>query len=163
MTASNLFGHGLGSRKLSLIINNNPNILQLKLSKQKFIDKIIEIDGFDTKTATQFVENIDKFKQFLNINKKIKVKIIKKTTKKNGNFKDKKIVFTGFRDKELEALIETEGGKLSTSVSSNTDYLVTNDKNSASSKVTKAKDLGIEIFLKDEFIKKFKIKLSKDI
>ena len=39
------------------------------------IDKIIEIDGFDTKTATQFVDNIDKFKDFLNTNKKIKIKI----------------------------------------------------------------------------------------
>ena len=78
MTASNLFGHGLGSKKLSLIINKNPNILQLKLSKQAFIDKIIEIDGFDTKTATQFVDNIDKFKDFLNKNKKFKIKIIKR-------------------------------------------------------------------------------------
>jgi len=163
MTASNLFGHGLGSKKLSLIINKNPNILQLKLSKQDFIDKIIEIDGFDTKTATQFVENIGKFKEFLSVNKKIKVKIVKKSTKKNGKFKDKKFVFTGFRDKNLEAFIENEGGKISTSVSSNTDYLLTDDKNSTSSKVTKAKDLGLEIFLKDEFIDKFKIKLTQDI
>ena len=163
MTASNLFGHGLGSKKLSLIINKNPNVLQLKLGKQAFIDKIIEIDGFDTKTATQFVENIDKFKNFLNTNKKIQVKIIKKSTKKNGKFKDKKFVFTGFRDKELESHIEKEGGKLSTSVSSNTNYVLTNDKDSTSSKVTKAKDLGIELFLKDEFIKKFKVKLDKDI
>ena len=163
MTASNLFGHGLGSKKLSLIINNHPNILQVKLSKKAFINKIVEIDGFDTKTATQFVDNIDKFKEFLNTNKKIKIKIIKKTTKKNGKFKDKKFVFTGFRDKELETYIEKEGGKLSTSVSSNTNYVLTNDKDSTSSKVTKAKDLGIELFLKDEFIKKFKVKLDKDI
>ena len=163
MTASNLFGHGLGSKKLSLIINKNPNVLQLKLGKQAFIDKIIEIDGFDTKTATQFVENIDKFKNFLNTNKKIQVKIVKKSTKKNGKFKDKKFVFTGFRDKELESYIEKEGGKLSTSVSSNTNYVLTNDKDSTSSKVTKAKDLGIELFIKEEFIKQFKIKLDKDI
>jgi NAD-dependent DNA ligase len=163
MTASNLFGHGIGSKKLSLIINKNPNILQLKLSKQAFIDKIIEIDGFDTKTATQFVDNIGKFKDFLNKNKKIQIKIVKKTTKKNGKFKDKKFVFTGFRDKELEAYIEKEGGTLSTSVSSNTNYVLTNDKDSTSSKVTKAKDLGIELFLKDEFVKKFKVKFDKDI
>ena len=163
MTASNLFGHGLGSKKLSLIINKNPNILQLKLSKQDFIDKIIEIDGFDTKTATQFVENIGTFKEFLSVNKKIKVKIIKKSTKKNGKFKDKKFVFTGFRDKDLESFIENEGGKITTSVSSNTDYLLTDDKNSTSSKVTKANDLGVDIFLKDEFIDKFKIKLTLDI
>ena len=43
--------------------------------------------------------------------------------------------------------------------------LITNDKDSTSSKVKKAKDLGIEIFLKDEFVNKFSIKLqkSKDI
>jgi DNA ligase (NAD+) len=160
MTASNLFGHGLGSKKLSLIINKNPDILQIKLNKQAFIDKIIEIDGFDTKTATQFVENIEKFKLFLNKNNKIKVKVIKKTTKKNGKLKDMKFVFTGFRDKELEEFIEKEGGKLSTSVSSNTDFVVTNDKDGSSSKIKKADSLGIEILLKDELIKKFNIKLK---
>ena len=155
MTASNLFGHGLGIKKLSLVTNKNPDILKLKLSRKDFINKIVEIDGFDVKTATQFVDNIDKFKEFLLKNKNIKV--YTKKIKKNGKFSNKKFVFTGFRDKSLEELIEKEGGSIINSVSENTDFLITNDLNSKSSKIKKAKDLKIKILLKDDFLKKYKI------
>lgn len=157
MTASNLFGHGLGSKKLALILKSDPNILKVKLSKNKFIEKIKEIDGFDVKTASQFVENIEKFNKFLEKNKKIKIKVVTKETKSNGKFKNLKFVFTGFRDKELEKIIEKEGGTLSSAVSGNTDFVVTIDKDSDSSKVTKAKSLGIKILTKLELINKFKI------
>jgi len=160
MVASNLFGHGLGTKKLALIINDNPNILKIKMTKKKFIEKIIEIDGFDTKTATQFVENIDKFKTFLDKNNKIKIKIITKETNTSGKFVNKKLVFTGFRDKQLEQLIESEGGKLSSAVSGNTDYVVTVDKDADSSKLNKARDLNIEIFTKIEFVNKFKLNVK---
>lgn len=157
MTASNLFGHGLGSKKLALILKSDPNILKVKLSKNKFIEKIKEIDGFDVKTASQFVENIEKFNKFLEKNKKIKIKVVTKDIKSNGKFKNLKFIFTGFRDKELEKIIEKEGGTLSSAVSGNTDFVVTIDKDSDSSKVTKAKSLGIKILTKLELINKFKI------
>ena len=95
----------------------------------------MEIDGFDIKTATQFVDNIDKFKDFLLKNKNIKV--YTKKIKKNGKFTNKKFVFTGFRDKSLEELIEKEGGLITNSVSENTDFLLTNDLSSKSSKIKK--------------------------
>jgi NAD-dependent DNA ligase len=157
MTASNLFGHGLGSKKLALILKSDPNILKVKLSKNKFIEKIKEIDGFDVKTASQFVENIEKFNKFLEKNKKIKIKVVTKDIKSNGKFKNLKFIFTGFRDKELENIIEKEGGTLSSAVSGNTDFVITIDKDSDSSKVTKAKSLGIKILTKLELINKFKI------
>ena len=160
MTASNLFGHGLGTKKLALIINDDPNILKIKMTKKKFIEKIIEIDGFDTKTATQFVENIDKFKTFLDKNNKIKIKIITKTTNTSGKFANKKLIFTGFRDKQLESLIESEGGTLSSAVSGNTDYVVTVDKDADSSKLNKARELNIKIFTKIEFVNKFKLNIK---
>ena len=160
MAASNLFGHGLGTKKLALIVNDTPNILTIKMTKAKFIEKIIEIDGFDTKTATQFVENINKFKTFLDKNKKIKIKIITKQVNTAGKFNNIKLVFTGFRDKQLEQLIESEGGTLSTAVSGNTDYVVTIDKTADSSKLNKARDLDIKIFTKLEFVNKFKLNIK---
>ena len=164
MSASNLFGHGLGARKLELIINEYPDILKINLSKHKFIEKIIEIQGFDTKTATQFVNNIDSFKDFLIKNKKIKIKIIKKSTNKSGIFKDIKIVFTGFRDNQLEKIIDKEGGTITATVSCNTHYVVTNDKEISSSKLDKAYKLNIPIMTKNEFLNKFNLKSSvKDI
>lgn len=56
---------------------------------------------------------------------------------------------------ELKALIESMGGKVSGSVSKNTNYLINNDINSASAKNQKAKALNIPIITEDEFNKTF--------
>lgn len=49
--------------------------------------------------------------------------------------------------------IEEHGGKLSSSVSSKTDYLVNNDATSTSGKNKKAHDLGIPILTEDDLLK----------
>ena len=56
---------------------------------------------------------------------------------------------------ELKAYIESEGGKVTGSVSKNTDYLINNDIGSTSGKNKKAKELGVEIISEDTFNKKF--------
>ena len=53
---------------------------------------------------------------------------------------------------ELKALIEAAGGKMTTSVSSKTNYLVNNDINSTSTKNVTAKNLGIPIITEQEII-----------
>ncbi len=71
--------------------------------------------------------------------------------------KDKVFVITGdthyFKNrKELQAKIEELGGKVTSSVSKNTDYLINNDIDSTSSKNKKAKELGIAIITEDTFL-----------
>jgi DNA ligase (NAD+) len=56
---------------------------------------------------------------------------------------------------ELKALIEVRGGKVTTSVSSKTNYLVNNDLNSTSSKNQTAKSLGISIITEEELLNMF--------
>ena len=51
--------------------------------------------------------------------------------------------------------VEFNGGRVSGSVSSKTDFLVNNDIDSVSSKNKKAKELGVPIITEDEFIDKF--------
>jgi NAD-dependent DNA ligase len=64
-------------------------------------------------------------------------------------------VFTGFRNKELEKFIEARGGSVKTSVSKNTHYLLVADMNDQSTKVLKARELGIQIVAQnDEMWKK---------
>ena len=53
--------------------------------------------------------------------------------------------------KELEDKIISLGGKLSSSVSSNTDYLITNETESSSSKFVNAKKFGTKIISEAEF------------
>lgn len=53
---------------------------------------------------------------------------------------------------ELQNKIEELGGKVSGSVSKNTNYLINNDVTSMSGKNKKAKDLGVEIISEEQFL-----------
>ena len=53
---------------------------------------------------------------------------------------------------EVKTVIETHGGKVTASVSKNTDYLINNDINSTSSKNIKAKQLSIPIITEEQLI-----------
>ena len=55
--------------------------------------------------------------------------------------------------KEYESIIEKAGGKVVSGVSSKTDYLITNDKTSGSSKNRKAAELNIPVISEEEFLK----------
>ena len=74
-----------------------------------------------------------------------------------GGISDKTFVITGSvhqyknRD-ELKAFIESLGGRVASSVSKNTDYLINNDNTSTTAKNVKAKELGIPILTEEDFI-----------
>ena len=75
---------------------------------------------------------------------------------------NKTFVITGklthFKNRdEIKARIEALGGKVTGSVSKNTDYLINNDVNSTSSKNMTAKSLGIPILSESDFIQTFGI------
>lgn len=56
---------------------------------------------------------------------------------------------------ELKAYIESQGGKVTGSVSKSTNFLINNDAASQSSKNKKAHELNIPIITEDEFIERF--------
>ena len=56
---------------------------------------------------------------------------------------------TKYSRDEIQELIAQHGGRVSSSVSKNTDYLVAGEK--AGSKLAKARDLGVTILTEDEF------------
>ncbi len=75
-----------------------------------------------------------------------------------SSIKDKIFVITGevhhFKNrKELQAKIESLGGKVTGSVSKSTHYLINNDSTSASGKNKKAQELGIPILTEEAFLK----------
>ena len=78
-------------------------------------------------------------------------------TSSGSKLTDKIFVITGSLNqysnrKQLESVIESNGGKVAASVSSKTSYLINNDVNSTSSKNKKAKELGIEIITEEQFM-----------
>lgn len=56
---------------------------------------------------------------------------------------------------EMKAYIESQGGKVTGSVSKSTSFLINNDVNSTSGKNKKAQELGIAILSEDDFISRF--------
>ncbi len=160
MAATNLFGASIGERKIKMILKVYPDILKKKWKLDKVIEKVMEIEGFQVNTARQFAQGLFLFKEFL---KEVPMVQFKKETKATGNrFEGLTIVFTGFRNKEWEQIIEAEGGKVTSSVSKNTSMLVvkeTDDSTILSSKQIKAIKLGIPVLSVNKFKNKYKLSI----
>jgi NAD-dependent DNA ligase len=164
MAASHKFGRGIAIKKLKLLLKTYPNILkqQKNWDHDTFIDNIIIHKGIEIKTAQKIVNNFDDFMNFMNdVNLIYDISHLckhKNTKNKSKNHKikflvDKKIAITGFTPKkELKEYIEENGGSVSTTVSKNTSLVVyePNDKKQ-SSKMTKAKELMINVMTKKIF------------
>ena len=83
-------------------------------------------------------------------------------TEQEKNLGGLTFVITGklnhFKNRDaIKEKIESLGGKVTGSVSKNTDYLINNNKDSTSSKNKSAKTLGIPILSEDDFIETFGI------
>ena len=76
----------------------------------------MEIDGYSTKTAELFANNLPEFKKFLKSVSMIKISKKEDKVKKIKDFKDKTIVFTGFRNDLWKEIIKGNGGNVTGSV-----------------------------------------------
>jgi DNA ligase (NAD+) len=153
MAASGVFDLGFGSKKAKLVLEAYPDILTKKFTKMN----ITEINGFEEKTADLFLKGLEKFKKWL---LEHKLKYIDPTKLKSNSsskpereqkLKDLTIVMTGFRDKELEKLIEELGGTNTGTVTSKTSILIAKDVNESGGKLEKARKLKIPIMTVEEF------------
>ncbi len=125
-------------------------------------EEILEIDGFGGIMARSVIdyfalpENIMLLRQALQI-----LNIEKPEGNTDSSLNDMTFVITGevysFKNrKELQSYIEKKGGKVSSSVTGKTSYLINNDNTSPSSKNKKAKELNIPIITEEEFIGMFR-------
>lgn len=153
MDASNLLGRGFSAKKIKMITDAYPFVLKYdKKSRNAALEltvaDLVKVDGIAEVSAILFLENLPNFYEFYD---DLGVKCMEPTTSVTGPsgaadiLKGKSFVFSGFRNKDIEAHIEKSGGFVKTSVSKNTDYLVVADKNEASGKIAKALELGVKI------------------
>lgn len=169
MAATHLFGRGMGERKLKEIIKVYPNIIHDEWSKKELTQKINNIDGFSDIMTSKFVDNLEQFKKFCkdlqkiyDISHIIKRKEFKKLPlgdlNKFSKFNKLTVVFTGVRDKELHELIESNGGKVSSSVSKNTDIVIhAENPDTTNAKYEKALELNIKLMSLRQFKKTYLI------
>lgn len=163
MDASNIMGRGFGLKKIKSITDIHPEILDnTKAARNKALklkaSDLIKINGIAKTSADLFIENLPKYYEFYD-NLGFKCKGDKKLPANavvadiNTNFKDKTFIFSGFRNKDYEKKITDNGGKITTSVSKNTSYLIVKDKNENTGKIIKARELGVIILGLEEFEK----------
>jgi NAD-dependent DNA ligase len=163
MDASNIMGRGFGLKKIKSITDIYPEIIdntvksRSKALKLK-VEDLTKINGIANISAELFIENLPNYYKFYD-NLGIKCKNDKdkdkqdtdKMNKVNINLKDKTFIFSGFRNKDYEKIIEENGGKVTTSISKNTNYLVVKDKEENTAKIIKARELGVIILDIDGF------------
>ncbi|EEU03652.1 DNA ligase (NAD+) [Eubacterium saphenum ATCC 49989] len=114
-------------------------------------EKINNIEGLGEVLTESFMAELsdeNMKRRMREIIKRCKFKEITRT--RNDEVDGKKFVITGnvniFKNRDdLKQKIEISGGQVVSSVSSNTDFLINNDRESTSSKNKKAKELGIAI------------------
>jgi DNA ligase (NAD+) len=177
MAGSCIFGVGLGEKKLKLVIDNYPDILMSDETDEEITEKVEMIEGFASKTAKQFAAHRKEFLEFLSSLTNVNIKLPSTEADRNervggplnnnaarceerrtqgcGVLSNKNIVFTGFRNQEMQTFVEEQGGKVTTAVSGKTNILVTKEKGSGSTKEEKAKKLKIEILTPEEFREKY--------
>lgn len=132
--ASGIFT-GLGSKKLALLEHFN---------EKPTIDQVMEIEGFAEISARSYVDSYDAFVEFVK-DLPITIEEKKEIVLAGTDLENMVVVFTGIRDKKSEEDIISRGGKIGSSVSKNTTHLVCKDPNSGSSKLEKAKSIGVNI------------------
>ncbi len=152
---------GLGTAKL--ICKHFNNEIQ-EVMKATYEDLIV-IEGVGPVIAREFEEYfaLEENKTMIEgLIKEVKFKVEKISQNRESPILNKTFVVTGdvnhFKNrKELQAKIEELGGKVTSSVSKNTDYLINNDSESASSKNKKAKELEIPILTEEQFLEMIRL------
>ena len=145
-----LYGLGIryvGSVNAKILAENLQNIDNLIAAKQEDLEAVYGIGVEIASSVVQWFKlpkNIELIEELKAVNLNF---ALEKTVTKTGNLLGKIFVLTGtlptLKRNEAKQIIESLGGKVTSSVSSKTDYVVAGEN--AGSKLEKAKNLNITI------------------
>ena len=154
MNASNIFGRGLGEKKIIPILEAYPDILTSEDGEDEKLEMVSEIKGMGKITAKGFVCNINKFVEFMReANLEYKLNEVEEAVEYDESHPlyQKKIVITGFRDSDLEKAIKSVGGEMSSSVSKKTFKVIVKTMDEDSGKADLGRKYNV-LITKDKFI-----------
>lgn len=127
-----------------------------------FDDEFASIDGIGPEKSAKFIAWFKDDVHFQHVQHLLSELIIEEQEPVETGNKCQGLTFVVTGDvhhyknrNELKAYIESQGGKVTGSVSKSTNFLINNDAASQSSKNKKAHELKIPIITEDEFIEKF--------
>jgi NAD-dependent DNA ligase len=166
MVASNVLGRGLGERKITPILEAQPQILMSKDSNEEKIKKLRAIPGIGPENANSFVSNIPAFLEFL---KECGLEYKLETPKQEAKMENvmtevdisnplykKHIVMTKTRDTNVIEKIKNSGAILDDNIGKNTNILIVKSTDDVSNKTKYANEHNIPIMTPEEFLDKYK-------
>lgn len=147
------FGRGIGEKKLQKLLDTYDT---LKLTKED----ILSVEGFAETTALQMTDSkhITEYNVWTSIveSNQTYMSFAEKVKPASDTLKNLVVVFTGIRDKEMEAYIINNGGKIASSVTKSVNLLITKDVNSTSDKIAKAKKNNVKVISYEQAKQQFK-------
>lgn len=155
--ASGRFGRGLGEKKLGLIVEAFPSVF----SSQLTVKEIQSVKGIGKENATDFVEGLPKFIEFLNecglsgkLDQSAQPIKMPEPVIDHPLYK-KNVVMSKIRDKEIIAALEKYGASLGDSIKTDTLALIVANKEDVSTKIKDAIKKNVPIMTPDEFKEKY--------
>ncbi|MFH0924613.1 MAG: NAD-dependent DNA ligase LigA [bacterium] len=155
--------YALGIRQVGIhaadILNEHyQSVAELRKANEEELEQIKEIGPIVAKSITSFFRQ-KKTEELLQKLEAAGVNMTRVETEARETveqkFKGKSFIFTGtlerFTRSEAEAMVKRLGGKITSTVSKNTDYVVAGKE--AGSKLDKAEKLGVKIISEEEFLR----------
>ena len=140
----------IGTVSAKKIAKEFKNIENLINAKEEDLVKIPDIGEVVAKSIVDFFKN-EKNIETINKLKELGVNVIEPEDEKTNKLNEQVFVITGSFDikrSEIQDMVEQNGGKVSSAVSTKTDYLIAGEK--AGSKLEKAKELNTNIISLEE-------------
>ena len=152
MTASGVFGNGIGLKKIQKITGAIPNLLEEASNEKKLVSKIAALSGWTVEGAQDFVERLPEFRRFLDTCPMIGLEspATKTTSETTIQYS---VVFSGFRDAELEKHLASQGIQVAATLTKGVRYLVVKDDSMTTTKTEKARQMGVAILSREKFMK----------
>ncbi|MGK5594057.1 MAG: NAD-dependent DNA ligase LigA [Parachlamydiaceae bacterium] len=146
----------IGIQTAELLANKAGTIQNLQMFTQ---EDLMRIEGIGEKVASAIMEHFQQKHNREEIERLLALGVCPKQQEiiqfNNHPFEGKTFVITGtlehFSRQQASAIIKERGGKVASSVSSKTDYLLVGEE--PGSKWEKAKELGVKIIVENEFLK----------
>lgn len=139
-------GYGFGVRKAKKLLAAITDQSDLSLLSKLTEADVRALDGFNETAATTISGIGPTLDLYDKLSHSITLKVQTVTSQLNGL----NVVFTGFRDADLQNKIESMGGKVGSGVSKKTTHLITAG-DTTSSKYQKAVELGVPVFTVEQF------------
>jgi len=155
MTASNMFGRGIGRKSVDALLSAHPDFLISTAPKSAKLAILSSIGV--KKNGEQFYDAIAPFRQFLEecgLAHKladVQATVVEQVVDNSSPLFGKSVVMTKVRDAEIIEFLKRAGASLDDAMKTTTFVLIVKDKGDVSSKTKYAETKGIPVMTVEEF------------